>query len=166
MMSWKHRLAMLHDTAAAMAFLHSRHVAHGDLRSANLFLAKDGSVRLGDFGLVSKMGADSGARAGPEQGQQQEGQGQGQQQGQQAAEEGEQQEEQGQQQGQGEHTRRQSRREVTWAVGAMQGSVMLHAAAVEQTLQQLRGSMALLLQSDCRACPHPSMTCCVAVLCC
>ena len=35
---------MLHDVAAGMMYLHSRQFVHGDLRSPNLFVARDGKV--------------------------------------------------------------------------------------------------------------------------
>jgi tRNA A-37 threonylcarbamoyl transferase component Bud32 len=35
---------MLHDISAGMMYLHSRQFVHGDLRSPNLFVARDGKV--------------------------------------------------------------------------------------------------------------------------
>ena len=35
---------MLHNVAAGMSYLHGRNVAHGDLRSPNLFVGADGTV--------------------------------------------------------------------------------------------------------------------------
>ncbi len=52
---WEHRLGMLHAVAAGMAFLHSRNVVHGDLRTANLFVCKDGNVKIGDFGFAKRL---------------------------------------------------------------------------------------------------------------
>lgn len=45
-LTWERRLRMLHDVAAGMCELHGRNVAHGDLRSPNLFVGADGKVRL------------------------------------------------------------------------------------------------------------------------
>jgi serine/threonine protein kinase len=41
----------MEQTAAALAFMHERRVVHRDLKPHNLFIAQDGSVRIGDFGL-------------------------------------------------------------------------------------------------------------------
>jgi hypothetical protein len=38
---------MLHDVAAGMSYLHGRSHIHGDLRSPNLFVGADGTVRYG-----------------------------------------------------------------------------------------------------------------------
>jgi serine/threonine protein kinase len=35
---------MLHDVAAGMSYLHGRNIAHGDLRSPNLFVGEGGKV--------------------------------------------------------------------------------------------------------------------------
>jgi hypothetical protein len=43
-LTWERRLQMLHDVAAGMSYLHGRNVAHGDLRSPNLFVGADGRV--------------------------------------------------------------------------------------------------------------------------
>lgn len=46
-LSWDRKLAMLHDVAAGMSYLHGRSHIHGDLRSPNLFVGADGMVRKG-----------------------------------------------------------------------------------------------------------------------
>ena len=43
-LTWERRLQMLHNVAAGMSYLHGRNVAHGDLRSPNLFVGADGTV--------------------------------------------------------------------------------------------------------------------------
>lgn len=43
-LTWERRLQMLHDAAAGMCYLHGRCIAHGDLRSPNLFVGTDGKV--------------------------------------------------------------------------------------------------------------------------
>jgi serine/threonine protein kinase len=63
LLSWERRLNMLHTVAAGMAHLHRRRVVHGDLRTANLFVCKDGHVKIGDFGFARVV---QGARVGTE----------------------------------------------------------------------------------------------------
>lgn len=41
--------------AAAVAFLHANNVLHRDVKSANVFLQRDGLVRLGDFGMCRHL---------------------------------------------------------------------------------------------------------------
>lgn len=45
-------LAPLLDTLAA---LHSRGIVHRDIKPENIFFCRDGSLRLGDFGLAMDM---------------------------------------------------------------------------------------------------------------
>ncbi|KXN82361.1 Serine/threonine-protein kinase sepA [Leucoagaricus sp. SymC.cos] len=40
------------DIAAGLAYLHSEHVYHGDLRGANIFLDKDNNAVVADYGIV------------------------------------------------------------------------------------------------------------------
>merc|ERR1712072_339669 len=44
----------------AVQYLHSKNVIHRDLKSQNVFLAHDGRVRLGDFGLCKHTQAIKG----------------------------------------------------------------------------------------------------------
>ena len=45
-------LSWLHDLASALAHVHNRHVLHRDVKAANVFLAADSTLRLGDFGIA------------------------------------------------------------------------------------------------------------------
>ena len=38
--------------ALALDFIHSRKVLHRDLKSQNIFLTKEGTIKLGDFGIA------------------------------------------------------------------------------------------------------------------
>lgn len=52
-------LRYLEDAARALEYLHERHVVHGDVKPANLVLAKTGKVILVDFGLARHLGQRS-----------------------------------------------------------------------------------------------------------
>ena len=39
------------DIAEAIRYIHARDIIHRDLKSPNIFLAADGTAKLGDFGL-------------------------------------------------------------------------------------------------------------------
>jgi eukaryotic-like serine/threonine-protein kinase len=43
------------DVCAALAYAHGRVVVHRDLKPSNLWLAADGTAKLGDFGLVAAL---------------------------------------------------------------------------------------------------------------
>ena len=45
-------LDWLAQLAAAISFVHKRHVLHRDLKPGNVFLTSDERVRLGDFGIA------------------------------------------------------------------------------------------------------------------
>ncbi|WIA08465.1 hypothetical protein OEZ85_007902 [Tetradesmus obliquus] len=61
---WDRRLAMLHDVAAGMMYLHKHQYVHGDLRSANLFLGQDGLVKIGDFGFSKRLSLNKASMQG------------------------------------------------------------------------------------------------------
>ncbi len=39
------------DIAQGLAFMHSRHMFHLDLKSSNILLTADGTAKIGDMGL-------------------------------------------------------------------------------------------------------------------
>jgi len=43
-LGWRQRLEILQDVATAAAYMHSRSVVHGDIRSLNIFLTDSGQV--------------------------------------------------------------------------------------------------------------------------
>ncbi len=40
---------------SAIRYMHSRHVLHRDLKTANVFLTKEGEAKIGDFGISKIM---------------------------------------------------------------------------------------------------------------
>jgi len=47
---------IFHQSAQALAHLHAGFCAHRDVKPSNIIFARDGSVRLGDFGLAKTVG--------------------------------------------------------------------------------------------------------------
>jgi len=52
---WHVRISFALDVASAMAFLHSRHIIHRDLKSKNLLLTENLKVKLCDFGFARSI---------------------------------------------------------------------------------------------------------------
>ncbi|OMJ66319.1 hypothetical protein SteCoe_36864 [Stentor coeruleus] len=44
-------LVMLSQLVSALEFVHSRKILHRDIKTSNIFLSADGSLKLGDFGI-------------------------------------------------------------------------------------------------------------------
>lgn len=49
---WRVRLSFAIDIARALAYLHSRHVIHRDLKGENLLVTENERVKMCDFGLA------------------------------------------------------------------------------------------------------------------
>jgi serine/threonine protein kinase len=52
-LKWRKRLAMLRDAAVGIAFLHSKGIVHRDIKSSNLLVDDNMSVKVGDFGFAT-----------------------------------------------------------------------------------------------------------------
>lgn len=48
---------ILHEVLLALVYLHSEHKVHRDVRGANIFINAEGNVKLSEFGLASRAGA-------------------------------------------------------------------------------------------------------------
>ena len=57
-----------HEAASAMAFLHSRAVTHGDVKSANVLICAGGAAKLADFGLARVVSTSGFTRAAEQRG--------------------------------------------------------------------------------------------------
>lgn len=52
---FKHAVFYLQEVVCALEYLHSRGVAHGDLKTENILIDGDGHVQLADFGSVTSL---------------------------------------------------------------------------------------------------------------
>ena len=44
-------LDIMYQMVSAIRYMHAHHVLHRDLKTANIFLTKEGTVKIGDFGI-------------------------------------------------------------------------------------------------------------------
>jgi serine/threonine-protein kinase len=52
---WLEAASLIDQVCAGLAYAHGRKVIHRDIKPANIFVAKDKTVKLGDFGLARVM---------------------------------------------------------------------------------------------------------------
>lgn len=48
---------IVHDVCCGLAHLHSYHFVHLDIKPSNLLIGNDGTIKIGDFGLVTRDGS-------------------------------------------------------------------------------------------------------------
>ena len=58
-LTWQRRLGMAADAAAGMHHLHTRSILHRDLKSPNLLIALDWTVKVADMGLSKLVGEET-----------------------------------------------------------------------------------------------------------
>lgn len=53
--NWRDAVAIIDQVCAGLAYAHARKVVHRDIKPANIFVTKDRTAKLGDFGLARVM---------------------------------------------------------------------------------------------------------------
>jgi len=42
---------MFYELALAIKYIHERKILHRDIKTTNIFITKDGTIKIGDFGI-------------------------------------------------------------------------------------------------------------------
>ncbi len=58
-LSWKQAIELGWQVASALQHAHNHGIVHRDLKPSNLYVSRDGSIRLGDFGIALDTGEAS-----------------------------------------------------------------------------------------------------------
>ena len=55
--------SVCHGVLSGLLYMHRRHVVHRDIKSDNVLIARDGTIKLADFGISRRI-TDADARMG------------------------------------------------------------------------------------------------------
>jgi len=61
-MPWNRAVSILADALAGLEYIHGHGIIHRDIKPENIFIAQDGTAKIGDFGVARKLSETSRAR--------------------------------------------------------------------------------------------------------